>query len=370
MDSPASMTPRRPLCSVLAREKGLDPIGYAGAADIFITFEMPLPWPYALWQSEAMPKEVRKLLEIWYGNPDIPRPRLRPLVIAPDPAWSRRGYRRVMIYRCPEGRFANFAKREYLIPEAELGPLVWALLMDTEGLAAFEGYLEPLDTRDFLICTHGAVDAACAKFGYPLYKRLSNLVETASLAPIRPLTPTQRSAETKSSASPLTTRIWRVSHFGGHVFAPTLLELPAGRFWAYVDGDKPERLLNRSGNAEDFYGHYRGWTGLETGFLQAAEREAFMREGWDWLDYPKAGKILTQDDAEVPCWAEVRLEFTNLQGESGAYQARVELTQPVETFASTRSEQPHSYRQYQVSDLARVPIRFAERLLKASEPVL
>lgn len=344
------MTPkpqRTPLCSVLAREKGLDPIGYAGAADIFVTFEIPLPWPYALWQCKAVPTEIHKLIRIWYGNPDISRPRLRPLVIAPDPVWSQRGYRRVMVHRRPEGMFANFAKSEYLIPDAELGPFIWTLLMDTDRLAAFEKYLEPhVDTRDFLICTHGAVDAACAKFGYPLYKELSDLVGATSPASNRPLTP---------HASPLTARIWRVSHFGGHVFAPTLLELPAGRYWAYVDGDKPERLLNRSGKAEDFYGHYRGWTGLESSFLQAAEREVFVREGWNWLDYPKTGKILRQDDAEHPAWAEVRLEFSNLLGEAGAYQARVELSEPISTPNNTRSEQPHSYPQYRVTNLKRLP---------------
>jgi hypothetical protein len=223
-----TQTTPTPFCNVLAREKGLDPVGYAGACDLFVTFELPLPWPYGLWKSAGMPGEIRKLIEVWYGGTDVPRPRLRPLAVAPDPVSSSPGFRRVMVHRRPEAPFADFAKDEYLLPETELGPFVWTLLLDPDELPAFEVYREPSrDTRDFLICTHGAVDAACAKFGFPLYRELCR----------------HRGARGGTEV-----RVWRVTHFGGHVFAPTLLELPAGRYWAYMEGDRPARLVARSGD--------------------------------------------------------------------------------------------------------------------------
>lgn len=46
--SKTPMTSSQPFCNTLARERGLDPAGYAGACDLFVAFELPLPWPYDL----------------------------------------------------------------------------------------------------------------------------------------------------------------------------------------------------------------------------------------------------------------------------------------------------------------------------------
>ena len=56
-----------------------------------------------------------------------------------------------------------------------------------------------------MVCTHGNIDAACARFGYPIYQQLRQNYATQSL------------------------RVWRCSHFGGHQFAPTLIDFPSGR---------------------------------------------------------------------------------------------------------------------------------------------
>lgn len=328
------MTVTKPFCNTLARERGLDPIGYAGACDLFVTFELPLPWPYDLWRGAGMPKEITKLIEVWYGDPDTPRPRLRPLAVAPDPDYSSPGYRRVMVHRRPSAPFADFTKEEYRLPEAQLGPFVWALLLEPETLGAFEVYRElEQNTRDLLICTHGAVDAACAKFGFPLYRALRG-------------------------AAPEEVRVWRVTHFGGHVFAPTLLELPAGRYWAYLEGDAPAQLLSRTGDVAGLYGHYRGWSGLDSSFLQAAEREVWRLEGWGWLDYEKRGVTLGRGervpDLDEHAWEAVRLEFRRPDGTAGAYEAHVELAPSITTPHSTSSEEGYAYPQYRVTWLNRV----------------
>lgn len=321
-------------CNLSARDKGLDPIGYAGACDLFVTFELPLPWPYDLWRSDGMPEEVRRLIEVWYGDPNTPRPRLRPLAVAPDPVYSSPEHRRVMVHRRPSAPFTNFAKEEYSLPEAQLGPFIWALLMAPNELPAFEAYREPdRPTRDLLICTHGAVDAACAKFGFPLYRSLRNRAQDG-------------------------VRVWRVTHFGGHVFAPTLLELPAGRYWAYLEGEALAQLLARTGDVSGLYGHYRGWSGLDSSFLQAAEREVWRLEGWAWLDYEKRGVTLGRGervpDLDEHAWEAVRLEFRRPDGTAGAYEAHVELAPSVVTPHSTSSEECYAYPQYQVTWLNRV----------------
>jgi len=49
-----------------------------------------------------------------------------------------------------------------------------------------------------------------------------------------------------------------------------------------------------------------------------------MREGWDWLDYHKAGQILSKDETneewDADWWAQVRINFASSDGTvSGAY---------------------------------------------------
>jgi hypothetical protein len=47
--------------------------------------------------------------------------RHHPLMVAPDPVYSKPGYRRVMFYARQPGMFARYAKTEYLVPESEYG---------------------------------------------------------------------------------------------------------------------------------------------------------------------------------------------------------------------------------------------------------
>ncbi|MEM9003873.1 MAG: sucrase ferredoxin, partial [Cyanobacteria bacterium P01_F01_bin.86] len=86
-------------------------------------------------------------------------------------------------------------------------------------------------------------------------------------------------------------RVWRCSHFGGHQFAPTLIDLPEGRYWGHVEPAMLDRLVYRNGTVTELRSHYRGWAGLSK-FEQVAEREIWMQEGWDWLTRHKSGKTL------------------------------------------------------------------------------
>ena len=55
------------------------------------------------------------------------------------------------------------------------------------------------ETMLALVCTNGKRDQCCAKFGLPVYKTLRKRYNTA---------------------------VWQCSHFGGHMYAPTMMVLP------------------------------------------------------------------------------------------------------------------------------------------------
>jgi hypothetical protein len=330
-------------CSVCARQAGLDPIGFAHSYRHVLAAEIPLPWPESMYSEPGvLPQELlnlRQLLIAAYERGESLH--IGSLAIAPDPAYSVKGYRRVISYRRPDELFARFEQDEYLVPEGDIGPLCWALLVAHDQLPRFDTYRQPSSNiRDLLVCTHGAVDAACAKFGFPIYRQLRKLADESNGQ----------------------LRVWRVSHFGAHIFAPTLIDMPEFRYWGYVEREEAPMIVNRNSSVVRLRNHYRGWAGLEHELLQVAERELFVRFGWPWIDYLKAGRILAQADStdadnhgDKPTWAEVQIDYAAADGsENGTYVARVERTSTIECKYSTADAETYAYPQYAVTRLEQI----------------
>lgn len=332
-------------CSVCARQAGLSPVGYGGAAyELIIAAELPLPWPTGMFaDATRMPAEVLTVMEHIHSEYQRTHTvRIRPLGIAPDADYSVEGMRRVIVWQRPQGAFARFEHSEYLVPTAQLGPLFYALALAPEQLDAFAPYRQELeDVRDLLVCTHGSVDAACSKFGYPTYAHLRRLA-----------------AESGGRL-----RAWRTTHFGGHVFAPTLIDLPHGSYWAYIEQDAVAWLAEQRSDPARLRAYYRGWAGLPGPFLQVLECELFVQHGWPWLQYAKTGRVLAQDDSAAPdehgnvepAWAEVQLDFVTPAGTASTVNARIEVTRCVESIYSSSSDETYAYPQYTVAWMETVP---------------
>ncbi|MGF1481636.1 MAG: sucrase ferredoxin [Cyanophyceae cyanobacterium] len=129
-------------------------------------------------------------------------------------------------YRRPQQLFAQFEKQEYILPPEQVSALVIALLAQPERLKEFAVYRQPTQSiREMLVCTHGNVDIACSRFGYPIYQQLRS--------------------DAATSQGQL--RVWQCSHFGGHRFAPTLIDLPEGRYWGHLEPDILGQLIDQKG---------------------------------------------------------------------------------------------------------------------------
>lgn len=153
-----------------------------------------------------------------------------------------------------------------------------------------------------------------------------------------------------------TVRVWRVNHFGGHVFAPTLLDMPKGDSWAFVDEDVADSIATRSGDLDDVTRRYRGWSGCDTRFAEAAERAVWQREGWAWQAYDKQTHTYNIEETRQPTFADVRIEYTSSDGATrGVYEAHVVIEKHIATIPSTGSADEHAYPQYRVTDIERVP---------------
>ncbi|MEM7794657.1 MAG: sucrase ferredoxin [Cyanobacteria bacterium P01_C01_bin.118] len=320
-------------CSVISKNNGEDPIGTTHQYDYWIVIETPLPWNMEKWQTDPAMAPILGLFEQLILQQGI---KLRPLAIAPDPAYSHPGYTRVLYYHRPTNLFNQYDKQEYLIPEDQVYPLLLALFQTPACLQDFDSYQQSVITRDLLICTHGNVDVACSRFGTPIYKKLRDEYAKTPRLPVSP--------SSSLLVSPIL-RIWRCSHFGGHRFAPTMIDLPTGQFFGHLDMSHLDSLVHRQGRWSHLRMCYRGWSGLNK-FEQIAERDIWMQMGWSWFNCVKAGETLDQDSSEGS--ARVQIKFQRPNGTGGIYKADIDLVGEVETASKSRKaiklEQVKQYR--------------------------
>nr|WP_280874988.1 MULTISPECIES: sucrase ferredoxin [unclassified Paenibacillus] len=272
-----------------------DPIGSAAMHERYLFVEVPVPWDYDVKASKHFPKGFIEVLKRAAENEQD----FRFLSFVSDAHPSPAGYRRVMYYQKPSSPFAGYEKKEYVVPAAELNVLAEALLNGSEPMDRFEPYAFDGDhVRDLFVCTHGSHDVCCGKFGYPMYKIL------------------EENYAAKSSGK---LRVWRVSHFGGHRHAPTIADLPEGRYWAQVEPEDLDTLVLRQGPFAHISRKYRGWGGIGK-YEQMVEREIFIREGWSWIDYNKKGTVLKEEGHSMV----VRIDYSSADGAvSGTYEGTV-----------------------------------------------
>jgi hypothetical protein len=321
--------PKSRLCSVVSKAAREDPAGCGKPFVGYLGIEVAPSWKHDVTESPRFPEPLREAVKRAQDAGVIGKF----TALFPDPVYSREGYARALYLHKPPGPFVAYDKSEYAVPEGEIVPLVEALAGGQDGLSRFERYEEDTSrVRDILVCTHGSHDACCGKFGYPVYETLRYGYGGGSKRQLR---------------------VWRTSHIGGHRFAPTLIDFPEGRYWGHLEPEALEKLVLRKGPVSELRRFYRGLAGLSGKFEQIAEREIFMREGWEWTRYLKSGQTLEADETEDR--AEVRIEYATPSGNTGAYEATVEANGTVMTLSDSGPDPLQEAKQYRVSRLERVP---------------
>ncbi len=342
----SKINPHNQMCSLLSREQGEDPVGHGSAFDRLIITELPKPWPRPAINGTGAPPGLRGLVDqfqtlrkrtIRESGEDRTKALGLDVTIkhvAPDPQYSLPGQVRVLHLQRPQAPFSTYLKEEYQVPEREVAALVEALLYQ-QSCQKWQGALDrsSANVRDLLVCTQGNVDTCCATFGYPLYREL----------------------RTFADRSDGNLRVWQATHFQNHRFAPVILDLPEVRFWGGVGPRQAETLALRNRPPAILRNFYIGWAGVSQGYVQAAERETLVREGWGWTTYGKSGRITRLQYEEER--AEVRIDFTSVDHQViGSYRATVEVTEHIRglvgclSFGKTRDVP-----QYHVSNLKREP---------------
>ena len=264
-------------CADDSRAIQLDPIGSAVYFDEVVVVDTPLPWPKPVFEHAHL-VAVPGLVEL-----AAQRGRdLRVLAAVPD-AEAASDHRRVVRHHRAAGEWiTGFERSEYVVPEAELPAMMRSLIADGEPTAAWKVASDV--EHDLLLCTQGSHDTCCGRYGMRLHEKIA--------------------------ARWPRVRVTRVSHTGGHRYAPTGISLPDGRYWGYLDADLCDAIIEHSMPVDALAGSLRGSSALSSGYAQAAERAVFASVGWDWDGRHRRVSI----EAEGPDRATVSVRSTAPDG--------------------------------------------------------
>lgn len=268
------------------RQSGIDPIGSAVHVEAFLMVETPRPWPNEAVDVATLAPLVPMLTRAARDG----RPHRLQALAAGDPS-SGAPTKVIRYSRDPRNRSTMVGHEYHCADVSQLADLCEAVVMGR----ATAPVGTPLTGGDLLVCTHGARDRCCGREGSRLFDELR------SDPPSRPR------------------RIWRTSHLGGHRYAPTVVTLPDARSWAHVSSGLLRAIADRAGPIEAVVEHYRGSCLAPNAAVQAAERAALLRFGWEWLDVSWRCDTSAESGAETV----VSLSFEGGPGETRVFEAVV-----------------------------------------------
>jgi hypothetical protein len=252
-------------CAPFAEALGVDPGGTAFHTDEIIVVEMPLPWPKPVWAKggfTAVPE--------WVQSAGSAGRAVRVLAAVPEPD---RGGPALVVHR--RGNGGGFERQEFRVDRREVIDALESLLAGSPANrpTAIDG---AAPSCELLVCAQGSHDVCCGSRG----PALANEIAAA-----RP-----------------DVRVTRVSHTGGHRFAPTAVSLPDGRMWGRLDLDAALAVIDRTGSPADVAARCRGWTGAAEGPAQVAERAVFAALGdWAFDDRPRVVEVIADTAGVAVC---------------------------------------------------------------------
>ncbi|UKO98322.1 sucrase ferredoxin [Nostoc sp. UHCC 0870] len=311
-------------CSDSTRQLGEEVIGSATDYQTYILVECPLPWVSNAFNSKWVPNNLQVLVE------EVKQAKLpiKFLLIAND-LTHKVEHTTLLIYEKQTGLSFGYIKHEFRLPHIEQVALfvkkwLWGKTPIYE--------IEPSVSRDILICTHGSHDKCCARYGNPFYFYATDTIANLNLENVR---------------------VWRSSHFGGHRFAPTAIDLPQGRYYGRLDEDSFQAILTRTGDVQRLKEVYRGW-GILHPALQVLERDLMLNQGWNWFNYKVEGKILEQSLDNNTILGE--LTFATQSDSLYTYQAKLikDNNKTVKVKGSCNATQSSVFVKYAVADLCLV----------------
>ncbi|PZO11176.1 MAG: sucrase ferredoxin [Leptolyngbya foveolarum] len=267
-------------CAIASQQIGEDLIGTAGHYQTYVLIECPLPWAAKVFDSANIPLTLRQYIKAIKAERSV-----QFLAINRGASASSASVT-LMIYERTGPSGEHFSADEsiegyrgYEFPLNDLTQVVDCLKAYWQGDFPRERRRgQPITQQDILICTHGVRDRCCARFGNPFFRAATQSVLQGELPNVR---------------------LWKVSHIGGHRFAPTAISLPDGRYYGRLTLSALQAIVTRRGSIHQLCSVYRGW-GLLPAPLQILERQLMLQHGWSWFEHRVTYRILLEEASSQP----------------------------------------------------------------------
>lgn len=299
-------------CAPFRRSLGAGAAGTAGAYDAFLCVEVPLPWSRDISADEPF----RTL----FGGvaASFPMPsgrRVRPQAMVPAP--GAEGWTRVLFHERTAPGGGPYVRREWWVDAGD-APELCSLLVAEADLSPFDDRRVevPDHVVDLLVCTHGKRDTCCGSSGVLLHDQLQHVID--------PQDPT--------------VRVWRVSHTGGHRFAPTALTFPDGYAWAFLDAGLAAGLTKREIEPSELVSRCRGAASLGSPAAQAADAAVLAEVGWAWASARRDVVVTAFDRATLATGLRVAGELSD--GRREVFDVDVEVERHVPQITCGSIDEP------------------------------
>lgn len=294
-------------CALRNLLAGEDPVGTATPFDHLFLLQIPPPWERIAAATPGVPREVREALA-----EAAARGLTAHALLVDGGETPPEGGLRLLHFARPAGAAKRYVRASYTTP-ADAVATTMAGIVRGEGATpagvAREAAERPV--RDLLVCTHGERDDCCGRYGEAAYRYLRDRHAGPAL------------------------HVWRVSHFGGHRFAPTLVDLPDGRCWGRLSEEACDAIVRRSGDPRELASCYRGWHALPAA-AQVPERDLFFAHGWSWREAEVEAVVEETSDAGS---LEVALRYRRSDGPFERATARLAPVSGVAVQASCGAEE-------------------------------
>lgn len=250
-------------CSEMTRELNVDSGGTGLRADFFLAVDVPLPWPKPVFNHQLL-AGVTELLDSY----SVP---IRLLASVPED----NDHLTVTSYQRKQKNYLGGSalyRSQNTFQSSDLLDVLEEIL-DGKNVEDLIEVAQENEVRELWVCTQGSHDVCCGSEGTALsLEANTNLQEV---------------------------KVRRVSHLGGHRFAPTAVTFPDGRMWSHLSLENLHEVFDGKPIEEKLLKKCRGWSGSETGPEQIAEREGLNLYGWKWDKYKRETVVIAEAELET-----------------------------------------------------------------------
>ena len=250
-------------CSKVTRRLEIDSCGTAVRADLFIAVDVPLPWPKSVFNHQLL-TGVTELLDS-YSTPT----RLLASVPENNDHLTVTTYQRNQTDHLVE---SPLRQSQTTFHPSDLLDVLKGI-QDGEKSEELTAATQEEQVRELWVCTQGSHDICCGSEGTAL-----SLEANKNLPGVK---------------------VRRVSHLGGHRFAPTAVTFPDGRMWSHLSMENLHEVFDEKTIEGSLLKKCRGWSGSETGPEQIAEREGLNLYGWKWDKYERKATVISEEESEI-----------------------------------------------------------------------